>query len=90
MADLGTLGGSSSWGLGINKSGAVVGFATTHDNVYHGFVSFDGASMQDLNRLIPRKSGWVLGEANGINDAGQIVGYGTIHGQTHAFLLAPR
>jgi probable HAF family extracellular repeat protein len=42
-----------------------------------------------LNRLIPANSGWVLGEANGINDLGQIVGYGTIRRQTHAFLLTP-
>jgi probable HAF family extracellular repeat protein len=89
MADLGTLGGSSSWGLRINSSGTVIGFSTTRSNVYHAFVSFDGGKMQDLNKLIPRRSGWVLGEADGINDAGQIVGYGTIHGQTHAFLLTP-
>jgi hypothetical protein len=25
-----------------------------------------------LNKLTPRESGWVLGEADGINDAGQI------------------
>ena len=46
--------------------------------------------MQDLNRLIPQGSGWVLGQASGINDAGQITGYGTVHGRTHAFLLIPR
>jgi probable HAF family extracellular repeat protein len=90
MVDLGTLGGSSSWGLAINNSGTVVGFGTTRDNAYHAFVSFDGGRMQDLNRLIPRRSGWVLGEADGINNAGQIVGYGTIRSETHAFLLTPR
>ena len=60
----------------INGSGTVVGFSTTRNNVYHAFVSFDGGKMQDLNKLIPRRSGWVLGEADGINDAGQIVGDG--------------
>jgi probable HAF family extracellular repeat protein len=89
MVDLGTLGGSSSWGLGINNSGTVVGFSTTRNNVYHAFVSTNGARMQDLNRLIPQGSGWVLGQANDINSAGQITGYGTIRGQTHAFLLSP-
>src|SRR5207245_8849479 len=89
MVDLGSLGGSSSCGLAINNSGAVVGFATTRANEYHAFVSINGGRMQDLNRLIPRNSGWVLGQANGINDAGQIVGYGTIHGHTHTFLLTP-
>ena len=90
MVDLGSLGGSGSWGLAINNSGTVVGFATTRVNEYHAFVSTNGARMQDLNRLIPANSGWVLGQANGINDAGQIVGYGTIRGQTHAFLLTPQ
>jgi probable HAF family extracellular repeat protein len=89
MADLGTLGGSGSWGLAINNSGTVVGFATTKANDYHAFISTGGARMQDLNKLIPRHSGWVLGEADGINDAGQITGYGSIHGETHAFLLTP-
>src|SRR5437667_428445 len=87
MVHLGSLCGSSSWGLAISNSGTVVGFATTRRNEYHAFVSINGGRMQDLNRLIPPNTGWVLGEANGINDVGQIVGYGTIHGQTHAFLL---
>jgi probable HAF family extracellular repeat protein len=89
MVDLGTLGGSSSWGLAINNSGTVVGFGTTRANVYHAFISTNGGKMQDLNKFIARGSGWVLGEADGINDAGQIAGYGTIHGQSHAFLLTP-
>jgi len=89
MVDLGSLGGSSSWGLAINNSGTVVGFATTRRNDYHAFVSTNGGRMQDLNRLIPPNTGWVLGEANGINDVGQIAGSGTIRGRTHAFLLTP-
>ena len=89
MADLGPLGGSSSWGLAINNSGTVVGFATTRTNVYHAFISSNGGRMKDLNKLIPVRSGWVLGEAAGINDAGQIAGYGTIRGQSHALLLPP-
>jgi probable HAF family extracellular repeat protein len=89
MVDLGSLGGSGSWGLAINNSGTVVGFATTRRNEYHAFVSTNGARMQDLNRLIPSNTGWVLVEAHGINDVGQIAGSGTIRGQTHAFLLTP-
>jgi hypothetical protein len=46
--------------------------------------------MQDLNKMISPRSGWVLLQANGINDAGQIVGDGLFHGQSHAFLLTPR
>jgi probable HAF family extracellular repeat protein len=64
-----------------------VGFSTTRRNDYHAFVSTNGSKMQKLNKLIAPNNGWVLGQANGINDAGQIVGYGTIGGQTHAFLL---
>jgi probable HAF family extracellular repeat protein len=88
--DLGTLGGSSAWALAINNAGTVVGFSTTRSNVYHAFVSMDGAKMQDLNKMIPRRSGWILQEADGINDAGQIAGSGTFQRQTHAFLLTPR
>ena len=65
MIDLGTLGGSTSWGLAINNSGTVVGFGTTRTNVYHAFVSTDGGKMKDLNKLIPARSGWVLAEADG-------------------------
>jgi probable HAF family extracellular repeat protein len=45
--------------------------------------------MQDLNKLIPAHSGWVLETAYSINDAGQIVGYGTLNKQQRAFLLTP-
>jgi len=45
--------------------------------------------MSDLNALIPRRSGWTLETATGINDRGQIVGDGLHHGQERAFLLTP-
>jgi hypothetical protein len=45
--------------------------------------------MVDLNSLISPTSGWVLEQANAINDNGQIVGFGTIDGETHGFLLTP-
>ena len=57
--------------------------------VYHAFLYVFGR-MRDLNALIPHGSGWVLSEANGINDVGQIVGTGTKNGQTRAFLLNPQ
>jgi probable HAF family extracellular repeat protein len=80
-----------SWGEGINSSGVIAGrmqvpggqFVTFHAMVV------TGGKMQDLNRLIPAKTGWLLQEATGINDSGQIVGYGTLKKQTHAFLLTP-
>ena len=57
--------------------------------VYHAFL-WSRESMRDLNALIPSGSGWVLSEANGVNDAGQIVGYGTHNGDVRAFLLNPQ
>jgi len=92
MKDIDTLGSTYSEGESINQSGAVVGRMTVSSPslylVYHAFV-FRSGKMQDLNKLIPKSSGWVLEEASGINDAGQIVGVGTLHGQDHGFLLQP-
>ena len=48
-----------------------------------------GRKMQDLNKMIPVRAGWVLQEGAGINDSGQIAGYGTLQGELHAFLLTP-
>jgi probable HAF family extracellular repeat protein len=87
MTDLGMLEKfGNSWGLSINKTGAVVGYAT-FGGTYHAFISTGGKKMQDLNHMIGSGTGWVLVEADSINAAGQIVGFGTLHGQTRAFLL---
>ncbi|MCW3052237.1 MAG: hypothetical protein JWN14_1407, partial [Chthonomonadales bacterium] len=45
--------------------------------------------MVDLNSLLPADSGWVLTNANGINDRGQIVGSGIYQGKQRAYLLSP-
>jgi probable HAF family extracellular repeat protein len=97
MQDLGTIVGAGngqySDGLGINNSGVVVGESTYQKHatsiVYHAFVYSNG-KMQDLNKLIPAGSGWVLSTAYSVNDAGQIVGYGTHNKQQRAFLLTPQ
>lgn len=90
LKDLGTFAGktSTTWGFGINDAGVVVGQSTFADT-YHAFV-YNGTKIKDLNNLIPKSKGWVLIEANGINNAGQIVGFGMHNGQEHAFLLTPR
>ena len=44
----------------------------------------------DLNSLLPPNSGWLLTQANGINNRGQFVGGGIYRGKPHAFLLTPR
>jgi len=93
MKDIGTLGSTYSTGTSINAAGVIVGYAEVPSSseyiVYHAFV-YSGSKMQDLNKLIPSNSGWVLSQANGINDSGQIVGYGTINGEQHGFLLTPK
>jgi probable HAF family extracellular repeat protein len=93
MKDLGTLGSTYSTGTAINTAGTIVGYAevpsSSESVVYHAFI-YTGSKMQDLNKLIPSNSGWVLSQANGINDSGQIVGYGTINSEQHGFLLTPK
>jgi probable HAF family extracellular repeat protein len=68
ITDLGTLGGNSSTGNGINNAGQVTGSSTTSTNVTHGFLYSNG-QMIDLGSLT---SGFTSGD--GINDAGQVTG----------------
>ncbi len=90
--DLGTLGGTYSVGRGINSTGFVVGNSEIRDQSgSHAFV-WDGHHMLDLNTLINSEAvdaGWVLGNANGINDQGSIIGFAqnTITGKSGSFLL---
>ncbi len=93
MHDLGTLGGTKSEAYGVNASGQVVGYSYLNGNPnpypFHAFLYSDGV-MADLNTLLPAGSGWVLQNAQAINDSGQIVGWGVnpLH-QMRAFLLTP-
>jgi probable HAF family extracellular repeat protein len=91
MIDLGTLPGwSCSCACGINNNSQVVGSCyDAAQESSRAFLCCD-RTMLDLNSLIDPTSGWILEEANAINDAGQIVGRGiNAAGQTHAFLLTP-
>ena len=83
--DLGTLGGTQSYAYGINDStgGHQDGPTQLGNTARHAFL-YSGSTMNDLNDLIAPGSGWILADANGINDAGQIVGTGTINGYNHA------
>jgi probable HAF family extracellular repeat protein len=90
IKDLGTLPeGTYSVAFGVNRNGQIVGYGNIANNAPHAFLWTSAGGMQDLNDLIPPNSGWVLINANAINDVGQITGYGTRNGQNRAFLLTP-
>lgn len=83
---LGTLGRWSA-ARAINNRGEIVGL-TDSRGYTHAFVWRDGL-LQDLNDLVPAKSGWRLFVANDISNSGHIVGIGHINEEWHAFLLTP-
>ena len=92
VKDLGALpGGFQAFATALNNVGQVVGASDTGQSeaLDHAFVWSTATGMQDLNLLITAGSGWLLWQANGINDLGQITGKGTINQETHAFLLTP-
>ena len=72
VTDLGTLGGSVSYGLGINASGQVTGTSyTTGDSAQHAFlISSPYTPMTDLGTL-----GGSSSYVAGINASGQVTGY---------------
>src|ERR1017187_10096878 len=82
VRDLGTLGGTYSYGYGINNAGLVVGFYADSTGVLHGYL-FNGTSATKLNFL-----GGMGTQAFGINNKGEIVGdytdsSGIMHGFTY-------
>jgi probable HAF family extracellular repeat protein len=90
IQDLGVLPeGTYSIAFDVNDSGVVVGYGNGFGNETHAMVWTSAAGMQDLNGLIPSDSGWVLINANAINNVGQITGYGTKGGYNRAFVLTP-
>jgi len=78
MRDLGTLGGSFSYGMSINANNHVVGYSTVNnvDSRVHAFLS-DGNAMKDLGTLAPSSSNRLEDQsfALGVNSADQVVGY---------------
>jgi probable HAF family extracellular repeat protein len=73
-ANLGTLGGASSYAFGINDSGVVVGQADTSSGRSHAFSYWRGR-MTDLGTL-----GGDSSTATSINNSGVIVGYANVAG----------
>jgi probable HAF family extracellular repeat protein len=90
--DLGTLGGSDSIATGINNAGQMVGYANTsgdqqqHATVWNGGIATDLNSFLDVATV---SAGWILTQANAINDQGWIVGtaQNSVTGAQHAYLL---
>lgn len=80
---LGTLGGNSGIGNGINASGQVTGYSQNASGAYRAFIS-NGDSLVDIGDL-----GGGSAVAYGINDAGQAVGSSvTEDGSNHPFLYS--
>jgi probable HAF family extracellular repeat protein len=71
LTDLGSLGGAGADAAAINDRGEVVGDSLTSAGVHHGFL-YNHGKMIDLNSLIPASSGFVITDAQDINDGGQI------------------
>jgi probable HAF family extracellular repeat protein len=89
---VGTRGGNSSNGVGINDRGQVTGDSVTSSGENHAFL-YDHGTMYDLNNLVTDLTsvGFVsLGEGFNINNDGQIVGdETTLNGDFRAFLATP-
>jgi probable HAF family extracellular repeat protein len=86
MRDLGTLGGTSSFGNGINDAGQVTGSTLTASGPYSHAFRYDGTPgsggiMRDLGAL----PGGMSSEGNAINSSGQIAGAASTADGWHAF-----
>jgi len=80
---LGTLGGGSGIGNGINSSGQVAGYSTNAAGTYRAFIS-ENDELVDIGDL-----GGGTAVAYAINDAGQVVGSSvTSDGSNHPFLYS--
>jgi probable HAF family extracellular repeat protein len=93
MQDLGVLqGDDSSEGLELNDSGQVVGRSwSTNGGRSHSVLWTQPGCPEDLNLASGvMESGWILADAQSINNKGQIVGSGiNPAGESHGYRLTP-
>ena len=77
MRDLGTLGGSYSYGMAINAKNTVVGYSTTdkYDKRIHAFIHDDSGKMRDLGTLGGTTAESDRSFALGVNAYGEVVGF---------------
>jgi probable HAF family extracellular repeat protein len=88
LTELDSLPGfTGSFAYDMNEEGQIVGFAG--ESVLGHAALWDNGTPIDLNEALQNGEGWILAEAQGINDFGQIVGYGYLQGVPSAFLLTP-
>ncbi|MBN1766093.1 MAG: DUF3466 family protein [Sedimentisphaerales bacterium] len=82
--------GVQSQANGINDERQAAGTVYISDEESFA-VLWENNSMLDLNSQLPEGSGWILSQADDINDAGWIVGVGTNpEGESnHGFLMIP-
>jgi probable HAF family extracellular repeat protein len=86
-ADLGTLGGSRSFGTAINVSGQVTGNSDTSTGQIHAFRTTTTGLVSDPNTDLGLLPGGDNSEGTGINALGHVVGLADISsgGTDHAF-----
>jgi probable HAF family extracellular repeat protein len=93
---IGDLGGGTTYPTAINNTDIIVGSSHNSSGQQRAFIwqdlngnnQTDPGEMQDLNSFLPPNSGWVLDDAEGINDNGVIVGSGLLNGQRRAFVMS--
>ena len=83
MTNVGTFGGSSGIGNGINATGQIAGYSQNSTGTYRAFLASNG-KMTDIGDL-----GGGSAVAYAINDVGQVVGSAvTANGENHPFLYS--
>src|SRR5689334_2502879 len=90
ITDLGTFGGTDSYGYGINASGQVVGYAATTGGTYHAFRTAANHPIDPATDDLDTLGGTWSTVALSINDSGQVVGrtFTTGDALQHAFRTA--